>query len=121
MNELSVSTRETEDVVVICPMGFINAHNVRGFEEALSQAMQRKRYKIIVNCAGLAYIASAGLGALMGAIEEIRANEGDLRLTDLNETILNIFEILGFTRLYRIFDSEAEALRSFRAEGDTVR
>ena len=50
----------------------------------------------------------------MGAIEEIRENGGDLRLANLNETVLNIFEILGFHHLYRIFPSEMEAIRSFR-------
>ena len=68
----------------------------------------------MVNCAGLSYIASAGLGAMMGAIEEIRGNGGDLRLASLNETVRNIFEILGFHHLYRIFPSEMDAIRSFR-------
>ena len=54
-----------------------------------------------MNCQGLAYIASAGLGAIMGAIEEVRENGGDIRLSELNETVRNIFEILGFTHLYK--------------------
>jgi anti-sigma B factor antagonist len=70
-----------------------------------------------VNCAQLVYIASAGLGAIMGSIEEIRTNGGDLRLADLSETVLNIFEILGFTHLFRIYPSEMEAIMSFRPTG----
>ncbi len=70
-----------------------------------------------MNCAGLAYIASAGLGAIMGAIEEIRGNGGDLRLANLNETVRNIFEILGFNHLYHIYPSELEAITSFRPAG----
>ena len=53
----------------------------------------------------------------MGAIEEIRGNGGDLRLANMNETVLNIFEILGFNRLYRIYASEVEAITSFRPAG----
>jgi anti-sigma B factor antagonist len=117
MQELSVETREVEDVVLVYPKGFINAHTVRLFEEELRRAFERRRFKIVVNCAQLAYIASAGLGAIMGAIEEIRGNGGDLRLADMNEPVLNIFEILGFTRLYRIFPTEAEAILSFRSGG----
>ena len=80
--------------VVIYPRGFINAHTVRLFETEIQKAIEQKQFRIVVNCAGLSYIASAGLGAMMGAIEEIRDNGGDLRLTELNETVLNIFEIL---------------------------
>jgi anti-sigma B factor antagonist len=115
MGELIVETRDADDITLLYPRGFINAHTVRLFETELQRALQQKRFKIVINCSGLSYIASAGLGAIMGAIEEIRGNGGDLRLTNLNETVLNIFEILGFHHLYRIFPSEVEAVSSFRA------
>ncbi len=117
MTDLEVQTRDVDDVVLLYPRGFINAHTVRRFEGEIQKALDRRRYKIVLNCAGLQYIASAGLGAIMGAIEEIRGNGGDLRISELNETVLNIFEILGFNHLYRIFPSELEAILSFRGEG----
>ena len=116
MSELTVDKRDVEDVTLLYPKGFINAHTVRLFEGELQKSLEQKRFKIVVNCSGLSYIASAGLGASMGAIEEIRTNGGDLRLANLNETVLNIFEILGFNHLYRIFPSEVEAIMSFRQE-----
>ena len=115
MSELRVDTRQAEEVTLIYPRGFINAHTVPLFESAIQSALDGGRFKIVVNCAALTYIASAGLGAILGAIEEIRANGGDLRLSELNETVLNIFEILGFNHLYRIYASESEAVSSFRA------
>jgi anti-sigma B factor antagonist len=117
MGDLTVETRDVEDITLLYPKGYINAHTVRAFETELQRTLEQKRFKIVINCSGLSYIASAGLGAIMGAIEEIRTNGGDLRLTNLNETVLNIFEILGFNHLYRIFPSEMEAISSFR-QGD---
>ena len=114
MSELTVETRQVGDVTLLYPKGFINAHTVRVFEGEIQKVLAQGQFRIVVNCAGLAYIASAGLGAIMGAIEEIRENGGDLRLAGLNETVRNIFEILGFHHLYRIFASEVEAIRSFR-------
>jgi anti-sigma B factor antagonist len=117
MGELTVETRDVEDITLLYPKGFINAHTVRVFEGELQRTLQQKRFKIVINCSALSYIASAGLGAIMGTIEEIRGNGGDLRLTNLNETVRNIFEILGFNHLYRIFPSEVEAISSFRQGG----
>ena len=117
MSELVVESRQCDEVTLIYPRGFINAHTVRLFEGEIQKALDDQRFKIVVNCAELAYIASAGLGAIMGSIEEIRENGGDLRLSELNETVLNIFEILGFNHLYRIFPSEVEAIMSFRGGG----
>jgi anti-sigma B factor antagonist len=117
MSDLAVETRDVEDVVLVYPRGFINAHTVRVFEGEIQKAIDRRRFNIVVSCADLRYIASAGLGALMGVIEEVRTNGGDIRIADLNETVRNIFEILGFNHLYRIFPSELEAILSFRGGG----
>jgi anti-sigma B factor antagonist len=118
MSELTVDTRELEGVVLLYPRGFINAHTVRLFETEIQRALDRRRYNIVVSCSGLTYIASAGLGAIMGVIEEVRTNGGDIRIADLNETVRNIFEILGFNHLYRIFPSEVDAILSFRQGGE---
>ena len=117
MSELSVESHEREGVVLLYPSGFINAHTVRLFEGALQQALDGGCYRIVVSGASLRYVASAGLGALMGVIEEVRTNGGDIRLAELNETVRNIFEMLGFNHLYRIFPSEQEAVQSFKAVG----
>jgi anti-sigma B factor antagonist len=114
MSELFVDSRELEGIVLVYPRGFVNAHTVRLFEGEIQRAIDGGRYRIVVSGAGLKYIASAGLGALMGVIEEVRSNGGDIRLAELNETVQNIFEILGFDHLYRIFPSEVEAVLSFR-------
>lgn len=118
MSELEVESREMEGVVLLYPRGFVNAHTVKLFEAEIQKALDQENYRLVVNCAGLTYIASAGLGALMGVIEEVRHHGGDIRMTDLNETVRNIFEILGFQHLYRIFPSEMEAVLSFREEGE---
>ena len=83
MSELQVDSRELEEVVLLYPRGFINAHTVRLFEGEIQKALDQRRFKIVVSCAELKYIASAGLGALMGVIEEVRTNGGDIRLADL--------------------------------------
>jgi anti-sigma B factor antagonist len=118
MTDLTVETRQLDDVTLIYPRGFINAHTVRLFEAEIQKALDQKHFRLVVNCSGLTYVASAGLGAIMGVIDEIRSHGGDLRLASLNETVLNIFEILGFHHLYKIFGSEGEAVRSFREDGE---
>jgi anti-sigma B factor antagonist len=120
MSELVVDARDFEDIRLLYPRGFINAHTVRVFEGELQRTLKDGRFKIVVNCSGLTYIASAGLGAIMGSIEEIRSNGGDLRLSSLNETVRNIFEILGFNHLYRIFPTESEAIESFLSGGASL-
>jgi anti-sigma B factor antagonist len=112
--DLTVESRQVGDVTVISPRGFINAHTVRQFEQALASALADGNQKILINGSGLAYIASAGLGVIMGVIEEVRSRGGDIRLAELNETVRNIFEVLGFNHLCRVLSSEREGLESYQ-------
>jgi len=114
--DLTVESRRVGDVTVICPRGFINAHTVRQFEQALSEALEEGSQKILINGSDLAYIASAGLGVIMGLIEDTRAKGGDIRLAELNDTVRNIFEVLGFNHLCKVLDSERDGVESYGAD-----
>ncbi len=112
--ELVVDDRDLGEITLIYPRGLINAHTVRRFESAIQRSVEAGRYNIVINCAELSYIASAGLGAMMGMIEELRENGGDLRLSDLSDNVRGIFEMLGFTHLYGVYATEGEAVASFK-------
>lgn len=112
MADLSIQVREMGHVAVVEPEGFINAHTVRQFEESLERLVQGGRYTILLNCQRLNYISSAGLGAIMGLIETVRENGGDILLSDLQDNVYSIFDTLGFTQLYRVFPTEAEAIEA---------
>jgi anti-sigma B factor antagonist len=113
VSQLEVESHERDGVVLLYPSGFLNAHTVRVFEGELQKAIDERRFQIVVCGPRLRYVASAGLGALMGVIEEVRSNGGDIRIAELNDTVSNIFEMLGFHHLFRIFPSEQEAVSSF--------
>ncbi len=112
MADLSIQVRDAGPVAVLEPQGFINAHTVRHFESALESLVEQGRCLILINGRELAYISSAGLGAIMGLIETVRERGGDILLCNLQDNVRAIFETLGFTQLYRVFPDEAEALRA---------
>ncbi len=112
MADLSILVRDAGGASVVEPSGFINAHTVRQFEGALERLVQEGRYTILLNCRDLNYISSAGLGAIMGLIETVRENQGDILLCNLQDNVFAIFDTLGFTQLYRVFPCEEDALAS---------
>ena len=113
MPELRIDVRSLGKVAVVEPVGFINAHTARDFETVFQNLIDQNQHNIVINCKDLSYIASAGLGAIMGFIDLIRENEGDIRMCSMNETVFNIFDVLGFTHLYSIYDTEDKAVQSF--------
>ena len=114
MAELQVQAVQKDGARVLYLDGYINAHTVQDFEKAIQSVLDEKNFRILINCKKLEYINSSGLGVLMGVIEEIQDNEGFLYLSDMNETVFNIFDTLGFTHLFKVFEDEAEAFNSLK-------
>lgn len=112
MADLTIQVRQVDGAAVVLPDGFINAHTVRQFESTLEELVEGGHYTILLNCQDLNYISSAGLGAIMGLIETVRENGGDIMLCRLQENVFAIFDTLGFTQLYKVFETEEEALHS---------
>ncbi len=49
----------------------------------------------------------------MAYIEKIRDNKGDIKLSNMNDKVFNIFDLLGFPLLYEIYKNEEEAIKKF--------
>ena len=112
MPDLAIQIHEVDGIAVVHPEGFINAHTVRQFESALEELVRVGQFTILIDCHNLNYISSAGLGAIMGLIETIRENGGDILLCSLKTNVFTIFDTLGFNQLYRVFESQKDALQA---------
>ena len=113
MAEFSTSVIGKGNVSVINVTGYLDAHTAPALENNFTELIDQNQFRIVVNFKDLAYISSAGLGVFMAYIEKIRDNKGDIKLTNMNEKVFNIFDLLGFPLLYEIFSTEEEAIKKF--------
>ena len=119
MAEFSTTLVDKGNISVINLEGYLDAHTAPILESNFTELIDASKFKIIVNFQELAYISSAGLGVFMAYIEKIRNNSGDIKLTNMNDKVYNIFDLLGFPLLYEIFETEDEAVNKFK-ENDEV-
>ncbi len=113
MSEFSVGIRQRDTISVLDLKGYLDAHTAPELEKAFEKQLDDKRYNIVVNFSDLSYISSAGLGVLMQFIEDVRKNEGDIKLSNMSSRVYNVFDLLGFPMLYEIFNEEDEAVKKF--------
>jgi len=66
----------------------------------------------IFDCSGMNYISSSGLRVFLVAQKKVISINGKLYLCEMQPAIQEIFRISGFSNLFRIFDSQEEALES---------
>jgi anti-sigma B factor antagonist len=114
MTEFKVQQREGEGVSILDLKGYLDAHTATDLESAFQRLLSEKKFNILVNCRDLSYISSAGLGVFMAYIEDVRKNQGDIKLSNMTPKVYNVFDLLGFPILYEIYKDEQEALGRFR-------
>lgn len=114
MKNFQINHRQTNQVDVLEISGELDAHTASKLEDTLKSLIDKNKHNIIVNCSDLEYIASAGLGVFMAYIEDVRGLGGDIKLTNMNKKVYNVFDLLGFPTLYDILDDEKEALKQFQ-------
>ena len=103
-------------VTVIALAGQLDAHTASEFERFLEQAVRvEKKKNLVLDFHAVEYISSAGLGVLMGLIEEVRAQGGDMKLAALPEKIFHVLDLLGFPMVFQIFATVVEAEGAFVA------
>ncbi len=114
MSNFSVGFRTSGSVQVLELNGELDAHTASELEAAIQKCLDAKTVCIVVNGKNLQYISSAGLGVFMAFIEELREEEGDIKIAELQPRVFNVFDLLGFPMLFDIVESEADAVARFQ-------
>jgi anti-sigma B factor antagonist len=114
-NPFAISTTYNNGISIITLDGFVDAHTAPNFETAIQTELDAGHTRIIVDCSKLNYISSAGLGVFMSFIEEVRDQNGDIKISGLVPKVRHTFEILGFQDLFEMPDSIDVARASFDA------
>jgi anti-sigma B factor antagonist len=113
MKSFYIRSKVVENTAVIYPRGHLDAHNVERFEKEILKLIENDYANIVVNCKDLNYISSAGMGIIMGYLDEIREKGGDIKLCSVSERVYEIFDLVGFTEIYDFLNDEESALEKF--------
>jgi anti-sigma B factor antagonist len=112
-NPFSIHKSTEQGLSVLGLEGYLDAHTAPEFEKTVEAEFAAGRVQLVVECARLSYISSAGLGVFMSFIEEIRAAGGDIKICGLAPKVFQVFDILGFSALFDIMPDLAAAVRRF--------
>ena len=92
--------------------GRIDTTNFNEFEKEIGVILDQGETNIVLDCENLNYISSSGLRVFLIAQKRIMAVRGKLHLCAMQPTIKEIFDISGFSTIFKIFASKAEALEA---------
>jgi anti-sigma B factor antagonist len=107
---MEISQTTINDVPVISVSGRIDAATSRDLETVLNGLIEQDRSMIVLDLGGVEYVSSVGLRVMLAALKKVKPKKGDLLLASMQPFVKEVFEITGFTRLFGIYPSQAEAL-----------
>ena len=110
--ELNVTT--IEDMVIVSLKGRIDANTALEMEQKLNSLISEGHSSLIVDMQEVSYISSVGLKVLLVARKEMKMSNGEFELAGLQPQVTEIFDITGFTMLFKICSSVKEAIESFK-------
>lgn len=69
---------------------------------ATQEFLDRVEGVVTLDCAGLEYISSAGLGVLLKTQKRLMISAGRLQLVGLSKHLRDVFQYSGFDRIFEI-------------------
>jgi len=111
---LDIEQREHEGVAVLDLKGRITVGPEASLlRETVSALVAAGQKNVILNLAGVDYIDSTGLGALVMCATSLRKTGGSVKLLNLNKRNLELLVITKLATVFDLFSDEQDAVNSF--------
>jgi anti-sigma B factor antagonist len=81
--------------------------------DRINHLVDEGRVNIVINLQEVTYVDSCGIGVLVAKYVSLRRKGGDLRFVNLTPRSRRLLEITKLMGIFRIYDSEEEAVASF--------
>lgn len=98
-----------EGKIVVDLKGRLDTLNAAEAEVKLLPLIEGTNLDITIDCTDFEYISSSGMRLFLTLQKRITANNGTLKIINLDENIMDVFEMIGFSKIFDISKKEEEA------------
>jgi anti-sigma B factor antagonist len=83
-------------------------------KDKLQSLLHQGKKDLLLNLGEVQYVDSAGLGSLVSAYTTVTREGGSLKLANVTKKLQDLLSITKLLTVFETFDSEDEAVRSYR-------
>ena len=109
---MKIKKEKIENFVVLKINGRVDTLHASQLESEVNKLFDNGENQVILNCKEMNYISSSGLRVFLVAQKRAIASQGKLVLCNMQASIQEIFRISGFSNLFKIVDTQKEALEN---------
>lgn len=115
MAQLSIKDRQAGDVVIVDLSGKITiGEGSVELREKIRTLLADGKKKILLNLGDVGYVDSSGIGELVSSLTTTNNQGGQLKLLNLTKKIKDLLMITKLLTVFETFESEQEAVASFK-------
>jgi anti-sigma B factor antagonist len=110
---MEVKRSKCSNVTVVELFGRCEIQDFDLLSQHLNSIIDGEERRLVIDFNSLNFINSAGLRAIILAIQKMRNLGGNVIFCNLNETVEKLFEITGYTSLLESYKSREAAINSY--------
>lgn len=99
---MKVEISQTDNQVMVSIEGRLDTVTSSEFEKTVSPYFTIPAIELVLDCAAMEYISSAGLRVVLMAHKSITAKGGKFIIRNLNNEVRSVFDMTGFSRILTI-------------------
>ncbi|HVN73403.1 MAG TPA: STAS domain-containing protein [Methanoregula sp.] len=111
---MEVTTLHRGDATIVSIAGRIDTATAPELEHAVNREIEDGHRKILLDFSAVPYISSGGLRVLLATAKKLRNPPDGFALCGLGPEVHKILSLTGFTTIFSIYPSEAEALAGWK-------
>ena len=97
---MTIEKKINNDAATLIISGRLDTQTAPELEKELDTALTGIK-ELTFDMTNLEYISSAGLRVIL-KVQKVMFNQGKMKLIGVNETVMEVFEITGFSNILRI-------------------
>ncbi len=109
---MDISTEQIDNTTVVRMSGNLDTNTSGPAHEQLDALIEDGNMHLLVNLRHVGFVSSAGLRILLATAKRLNGTDGSLKISNLNETVNEVFEISGFNSILNVFGTEEDALNN---------
>ena len=107
---MDITNHKLGTVTTVALRGRWDAATSKAVEDHIMQLIDSGDRKLVIDLAHVEYISSVGLRVLILAAKRVKPMQGTVVVCALKPAIKNVFEVAGFTSLFKEYGTRDEAV-----------
>lgn len=109
---MEIKESTSNHITVLAIIGRLDGLTSQELEPRIAAFLAAEKKHLVFDCSELTYVSSAGLRVFLSGAKKIQIASGKLAFSSLQPSILEVFQLSGFTTLFAIHEDTAAAIAS---------